>query len=118
MRQKRKSSIEALNKMRSPNVWSPKKGLKRNPSGYNVKKKRKLSFSPAENASSSTVKKPPVKTRKNRKWRKSKGVWSAKTYSKTQELRAKRRSQQKHRRITEYRENLDELESTRKKDKP
>ena len=84
-RAKRKYSVQALKKMRTPNVWSPVKGLQRNPAGYNGSKsktrKRKLDFGAADSAKSSvdydknsTVVKTHHKKRRLQKWRRGKGV--------------------------------------------
>ena len=122
-RSKRKCSVEGLKKRRAPNPWSPVKGVKRNPAGYNGSKsrtlKRKLDVGAAFSAKSivdsdknSTVVKTHHRKRRLQKWRRGKGVWNQKQYEKRQELlRQVKLSAEKHRRIVEYKENLDELES-------
>ena len=121
-RSKRKSSLEVLNKMRSSNIWSPKKGVQRNPAGYNSNKsrtrKRKLAFGMSESTKSSTtstaapnVAVTQYRKRKLQKWRRGKGVWSHKLHEKRQEVLRQVKLQEKNRRIVEYKENLEELES-------
>ena len=121
-RPKRKSSLEALNKMRTSNIWSPKKGVQRNPSGYNSNvsrtSKRKLTFGTSDSVKSSSassttpiVAMPQYRKRRLQKWRRGKGVWNRNQHEKRQEVLRQVKLQEKNRRIVEYKENLDELES-------
>ena len=98
--------------MRSPNPWSPKKGIQRNPSGYNAyikPKKRKIMFSPAEKVLASQKHKYK---RKNKNWTPRKGIWNRKQYEKNQARLEQVRIQRKLTRIADYKDNLKELESS------
>ena len=113
-RPKRKSSLEALEKMCSPNVWSPQKGVQRNPTGYNAHNKtkrqpskRKIIFSPAQKVRCS--KRRGVS--KKMKWRRGKGSSNVSRYKHRKQESMELQLQEKNRRIADYRENMKEIES-------
>ena len=124
-RPKRKSADKAREKWSTPNIWSPQKGIQRNPAGYNAIKsrcrKRKLDFSTVTpntqnvgtGSSDPTTAPTRYRKRKIKNWTKKKGAWNQKTYDKIQQRRAELRLQEKQRRVSGYKDTLNDLESLR-----
>ena len=122
-RPKRTSADKARGKWNTPNVWSPQKGIQRNPKGHNATNpkclKRKLDYGTpsaqkvgglSDTATQSTT---GYRKRKVMRWTKKKGTWNQKEYDKRQQMREELRLQAKQRRISECNDNLNELESLR-----
>ena len=104
-----------------PGILSPKKGVQRNPKGHNSHSavsqplKRKISFTSPSSSAKTVVHTKTYRKRKLRKWRKCKGVWDRAAFEKDREKREQLKLQVKQSKISEYKDDMDEIEAVRKR---
>ena len=122
-RSKRNCAVEARKNWCKPGILSPKKGVQRNPKGYNSKNavsqplKRKISFASPSPSAKTVGHTKTYRKRKLLKWRKHKGTWDEVAFAKRKAEREQLRLQAEQHNISEYTDNMDEIESLRKIEK-
>ena len=111
-RSKRKSSLIAMDKMRTSSPLSPQKGIQRNSPGYNLYKKNSSSQEKHSSAlDQSAQKQRTYRRRKLKRWNRQKGNWDPKKRARVIQQRLEFKLEEKQLRIDEYKQRMKEIET-------